>query len=72
MKTKAVQRLRARLHKPGVSDAALLKWEAGNWDAIEKKLEEADASIARGDVREISLDTFLREARGQLKRKKRA
>lgn len=63
MKTKSVQRLRARVHKTGVNDAALLKWEVDNWGVIEKKLAEADAAIARGDVREFSLDAFLREAR---------
>jgi hypothetical protein len=70
MKTKSIQRVRARVHKPGVSDAALLKWEASNWGLVEKKLVEADAAIARGDVREISLDAFLREARSQLKKKR--
>jgi hypothetical protein len=70
MKAKSAQHLRSRVHKPDVSDAALLKWEADNWGVIERKLAEADAAIARGDVREISLDAFLREARIQLKKKR--
>ena len=71
MMSKTPKSLRARLHKPELSDSALLKWEAANWALIERKLAEADIAIAEGDVRELSLEAFLREAR-RLRRKKSA
>lgn len=70
MSSKSSSRLRERVYKPSISDADLQKWESRNWLMIERKLAEADAAIARGEVRELTLETFLREAR--TKKKKRA
>ena len=72
MDTKTSKRLRTRLNKTEIGDEALLKWEAANWDVIAKKLAEADAAISKGDVRELSLASFLREARRSIRKSKSA